>query len=75
MCRDYSERIGMRAITLHGLRHYFTTQCLESGIEKKVVQIWLGHSSYQKTIDIYSHIQNNFSELEAQKFDIFQRKH
>lgn len=49
---------------LHDLRHTFATRCLESGVPIKVVQEWLGHSTYNLTADTYSHV----SVLASQKY-------
>lgn len=41
---------------LHSLRHTFATRGLENGIELKVMQELLGHSTITMTADIYSHV-------------------
>ncbi|MCC5910054.1 MAG: site-specific integrase [Clostridiaceae bacterium] len=46
----------MDDINLHALRHTFATRGLENGIEMKVMQELLGHSSMLLTADIYSHV-------------------
>jgi len=43
-------------INIHALRHTFATRGLENGIELKVMQELLGHSSISITGDIYSHV-------------------
>ena len=53
---------------LHDLRHTFATRCLECGISLKVVQKWLGHARLDTTASIYTHVQENFARLEAEKF-------
>lgn len=54
---------------LHDLRHTFATQCLELNIPLKVVQQWLGHSNYQTTANIYTHVLSDFEKENAQKIN------
>lgn len=56
-----------KQLTLHSLRHTFATRCLEKGINIKVVQKWLGHSSLKMTADLYSHIQEEMERKETEK--------
>lgn len=46
------------AITPHWFRHNYITACVLAGIPAEVTMRIVGHSSYQVTIDIYTHIQN-----------------
>lgn len=39
----------------HSLRHTFATNCLELGIDYKMVSELLGHSSMSTTMNIYFH--------------------
>lgn len=41
---------------IHALRHTFATRGLEQGIESKVMQELLGHSSISTTLNIYTHV-------------------
>lgn len=38
-----AEKIGMKRITHHDLRHLFATICIESGVDIPTVSRWLGH--------------------------------
>lgn len=45
-----------KEFTFHTLRHTHATLLLKAGINFKVIQARLGHSSYQITMDTYSHV-------------------
>jgi integrase len=56
----YAKKYELERLTLHTLRHYFTTQCYEAGIPEKVVSLWLGHSKSIVTNQVYTHINKKF---------------
>lgn len=68
--RDYVSR-AFKALCpnhkLHDLRHTFATHCLQCGISMKVVQLWLGHSNFETTASIYTHVVDDFQRIEAGK--------
>lgn len=41
---------------IHDLRHTFCTNCYIAGIDEKQIQLWMGHSKYSTTIDVYTHL-------------------
>lgn len=63
-------KMGYSSISLHSLRHVFTTRCLESGVDKKVIQKWLGHAKFDMTMNVYSHVLDDFEMSQITKFSI-----
>lgn len=51
-----SKKTGIEGVHPHTLRHTFATRGLENGIELKVMQELLGHSSLKMTADLYTHV-------------------
>lgn len=60
-------RLNITGHKLHDLRHTFATRCIEKGVPMKYVQLWLGHSNYQTTANIYTHANNKEYENELIK--------
>lgn len=52
----------------HTIRHTFATRCFEAGMEPKVVQKILGHSSISITLNIYTHVLEEKQMSEIAKF-------
>ena len=46
-------KAGIENAYIHSLRHIFASRGLENGIELKVMQKFLGHSTISMTADIY----------------------
>ena len=56
------KRIGLKKPGgVHALRHCYATHLLESGVEMRVIQILLGHSSMRST-EIYTHLTNKHAQ-------------
>lgn len=51
------EKCGLERLTFHGLRHTNISLLVQNNSNMKVVQEWAGHSSYNTTANIYSHIR------------------
>ena len=53
--QSLAKRAGVPIIRLHDARHSCATLALDAGLHPKVVQQLLGHSSWNITMDLYSH--------------------
>ena len=70
----YPAILPVPLLTFHGLRHAFATLGLVAGINPKVAQEALGHSSVTITLDTYSHVLPNMQgELAAAIANILKR--
>lgn len=49
------ERIGLKHISVHILRHTFATRCIEGGMKPKTLQKILGHANVTTTLNLYVH--------------------
>ena len=54
--RALVNRLGMKPIRLHDLRHTFATLAIEDGQDIKAVSETLGHSRIGMTLDTYTHV-------------------
>lgn len=66
----------MENFSCHTFRHTFATMCFEANIQPKTVQKYLGHATLQMTMDLYTHVledykQNEMLKLESRFEDIF----
>lgn len=64
------EKAGVNC-NVHSLRHTFATRCAEAGIAPKLTQQWLGHSTIQVTMDVYTHINAEFEAAQKTQFDTY----
>ncbi|MET9263836.1 site-specific integrase [Amycolatopsis sp. NPDC004079] len=58
---------GLPPITLHGLRHGAATLMLAAGVDMKVIQHILRHSSIKVTMDLYTNVAQEVAADAAQR--------
>jgi integrase len=58
---------GLPPVTLHGLRHGAATYALDAGVDVRVVQEMLGHSSSVLTRDTYTSVSQRLQAAAAEK--------
>lgn len=60
----------MEPIYMHALRHTFATRCIENGMQPKVLQKIMGHSTLAVTMDLYVHVTDELRVQEMKKMDV-----
>lgn len=65
-----AEKAGIEKLSMHTLRHTFATRAIEQGMQPKVLQTILGHSTLAITMDTYVHITDDEKENEMKKFKV-----
>lgn len=59
------EHNNLKKIRFHDLRHSCASLLLANGVNMKEIQQWLGHSNFNTTANIYSHIDSSSKEKSA----------
>ena len=59
------EENNLRSVRFHDLRHSCASLLLHNKVQMKEIQIWLGHSSYNTTADLYAHVDTNSKDNSA----------
>jgi len=72
--RRVANRIGMPKLRLHDARHTHASLMIRKGINIKVIQERLRHTSVQTTLNIYSHVLPGMQEEAARLFDDYAPK-
>lgn len=63
------DKIGIKRISMHSLRHTYATRAIERDINPKIVQKLLGHSTLQMTMDRYVHVSPESMHEAIEKFE------
>ncbi len=61
------EKSGMERIRFHDLRHSCASLLLANGVSLKEIQLWLGHSDFSTTANIYAHLDMSGKQATADK--------
>lgn len=69
------DEAGIKRFSMHVLRHTYATRAIERGVHPKVLQVLLGHSTIQMTMDRYVHVSdaslaNAIQQFESNDFQI-----
>jgi len=62
-------RAGLPQLRFHDLRHSHATLLLKEGVNPRVVQERLGHSTVAMTLQVYSHVLPDLQKEAAEKLD------
>lgn len=62
-------KTDLKKISTHGFRHTHASLLFEAGASIKDVQVRLGHSDIQTTMNIYTHVTKQAKEKLAKKFN------
>jgi integrase len=66
---DFIERIGMKGLRFHDLRHSHASQLLRNGVPVKSVQERLGHANASITLNTYAHVMAGDDERAVQMIE------
>lgn len=67
--RTIRNKLDIKQIRFHDLRHTHASLLFKENVHPKIVQERLGHSSIETTLDTYSHMLPNMQKTAAKKLD------
>lgn len=56
------KKVNLSNVTVHSLRHYFASQCIELGFDYNCLSEILGHSSPSITMNLYVHSKKEYKK-------------
>lgn len=68
-----SERIGLKPIRVHDLRHSHASMLIELGVTPLEIAERLGHESIKTTLDTYSHLYPDKDQKLADRLNQFRK--
>lgn len=63
------DEAGIERFCMHALRHTYATRAIKSGMQPKVLQQLLGHSSIQMTMNRYVHVTEDSMFAAVEQFE------
>lgn len=63
------DEAGIKRFCMHALRHTYATRAIERGVQPKVLQQLLGHSSIKTTMDRYVHVTDESLASAVRQFE------
>lgn len=63
------DKIGLKGLHPHCLRHTYATRGAERNVDMRALQAVLGHANIRETIDTYTHASNDFKRRELMKLE------
>lgn len=70
MFKNILKKVQISEVTVHSLRHYFASNCIELGFDYNCLSEILGHSSPSTTMNLYVHCQDKHKQLCMNKIHI-----
>ena len=60
-----ADKAGIERFSMHTLRHTYATRCIEAGMRPKTLQMLLGHSNINITMNLYVHVTDDEKKKEV----------